>query len=312
MSHLPLAGIVIVSVAINLPGHLAASRLVELGAKVIKVEPPQGDPLKGAAPAWYAQLIAGQDVIPLDLKDTSSRSRFEELLEGADLPPTSMRPSALARLNLVHLLRDRGIALVEIVGHDGEQAEQPGHDLTYQAVHGTLLPPALPLVPVAVTLGAERAVVATLAALRQRDRGVRNVHEMVVLDAAAHAAAAGVRHGLTSAGSVLGGATPSYAVYATADGSIAVAAIEPQFAARLAAHVGHTREQLTHAFASRPTAHWTELGLAHDIPLVAVVPPGDPAADHARATTAATREQPCRTSQEPSPAHTADAQIALP
>ena len=294
MSHPPLAGIVIVSVAINLPGPLAASRLAELGAKVIKVEPPQGDPLKIAAPAWYDELTAEQDVIPLDLKDPSGRSRFEELLEGADVLLTSMRPSALARLNLVETLRHRGIALVEIVGHDGEQAEQPGHDLTYQAVHGTLLPPALPLVPVADMLGAERAVVATLAALRQRDQGVQGVHERVVLDAAAHAAAAGVRHRLTSPGAVLGGATPSYGIYATADGFIAVAAIEPHFAAHLAAHVGRTREELTRGFASRPTAHWTELALAHDIPLVAVAPPGKPATATdlalALATTAATQE----------------------
>lgn len=290
MSNPPLAGIVIVSVAINLPGPLAAARLVELGAQVIKVEPLQGDPLKSAAPAWYDELTVGQDVIPLDLKDPSSRSRFEELLEGADVLLTSMRPSALARLNLVETLRVRGIALVEIVGHDGGQAEQPGHDLTYQAVHGTLLPPALPLVPVADILGAERAVVATLAALRQRDQGVRDVHERVVLDAAAHAAAAGVRHGLTSPGAVLGGATPSYAIYATADGFIAVAAIEPHFAAHLAAHVGHTREELTREFASRPTAHWTELALAHDIPLAAVVLPGNPAAEHTLATTAANQE----------------------
>lgn len=290
MSHPPLAGIVIVSVAINLPGPLAASRLVELGAKVIKVEPPQGDPLKSAAPAWYGELITGQDVIPLDLRDPSSRSRFAELLEGADVLLTSMRPSALVRLNLVEILQHRDIALVEIIGHDGEQAEQPGHDLTYQAVHGTLLPPALPLVPVADMLGAERAVVATLAALRQRDQGVQGVHETVVLDTAAHAAAAGVRHGLTSPGAVLGGATPSYAIYATADGFIAVAAIEPHFAAHLAAQVGRTREELAREFASRPTAHWTELGLAHDIPLVAVAPPGKPTADHALATTAATQE----------------------
>lgn len=274
MSHAPLAGIVVVSVAINLPGPLAASRLAELGARVVKVEPLQGDPLYHAAPGWYAELVAGQEIVQLDLKDPSNRYRFEELLAGADVLLTSMRPSALSRLNLIETLQHRGIALVEIVGHDGEQAEQSGHDLTYQAVHGTLLPPDLPLVPVADILGAERAVVATLAALRQRDRGIRDVHERVVLDAVAHAAAAGVRHGLTSPGGLLGGATPSYAIYATADGYIAVAAIEPHFAGRLAAHVGRTRAELTREFATHPTAHWTKLGLVHDIPLAAVAAPG--------------------------------------
>lgn len=284
MSH-PLAGVVIVSVAINLPGPLAASRLAELGASVIKIEPPQGDPLKSVAPAWYAELTEGQKIVPLDLKDPASRSRFEDLLVHADVLLTSMRPSALARLNIVDTLRRWGIALVEIVGHDGPRAEQPGHDLTYQAEHGTLLPPALPLVPIADLLGAERAVVATLSALRQRDQGVRDVHETVVLEAAAHAAAASVRHGLTSPGAILGGASPLYGLYPTADGFVAVAALEPHFADRLAAQIGGTREELTRGFAAHPTSHWTALGLAHDLPLVAVTLPGQPVAEPAVSTT---------------------------
>ena len=151
-----------------------------------------------------------------------------------------MSPSALARINLEGTLRHKGIALVEIFGRDGPEAEKAGHDLTYQAVHGTIQAPAMPLVPVADLLGPERAVVATLTALRQRDQGVGYVHERVVLDDAAHAG---------------------------------VAAIEPHFAARLATEVGSTREELTRVFAAQPTSHWTALGIDHDIPLVAVHEP---------------------------------------
>ncbi|WP_315913459.1 CoA transferase [Arthrobacter sp. lap29] len=272
MSH-PLAGTTIVSLAINLPGPLAASRLTELGARVIKVEPPHGDPLKSVAPGWYAELTQGQEVISLDLKEATGRTQLEGLLAGAQVLLTSMRPSALARMNLEGTLRDKGIALVEIVGHDGAEAEQAGHDLTYQAVHGTILAPAMPLVPVADLLGSERAVVATFAALRQRDQGLGYVHERVVLDEAAHAAAAAVRHGLTAPGSPLGGAIAQYGLYASSDGYVAVAAIEPHFAARLAAQVGSTREDLTRAFAAQTTSHWTALGIEYDIPLVAVREP---------------------------------------
>lgn len=272
MSH-PLAGTTILSLAINLPGPLAASRLVELGAQVIKVEPPHGDPLKSVAPGWYAELVQGQEVIVLDLKEPEGRSGLEALLFDADVLLTSMRPSALARINIEPTLRHRRIALVEIIGHDGPDAELAGHDLTYQAVHGTILPPAMPLVPVADLLGSERAVVATLTALHQRDKGAGYVHERVVLDDAAHAAAAAIRHGLTAPGSPLGGAVPQYGLYATNDGYVAVAAIEPHFAARLATQVGTTREELTRAFAAQPTSHWAALGIAHDIPLVAVREP---------------------------------------
>ncbi|MDJ0318816.1 MULTISPECIES: CoA transferase [Arthrobacter] len=280
----PLAGIVIVTVAINLPGPLAASRLAELGARVIKVEPLQGDPLRSVAPGWYDELVAGQEVISLDLKDPSSRSSFEELLAQADVLLTSMRPSALNRLNLGETLRNHGIALVEIVGHDGPLSEQPGHDLTYQAAHGTLLPPDLPLIPVADLLGSERAVVATLMALRQKDQGVKEIHEKVVLDVAAHAAAAGVRHGLTSPGAILGGAVPTYGIYQSADGYIAVGALEPHFAARLQTHIGSTREEITREFASQPNSHWAALGQAHDLPLVPVLLPGDAATEYVAAT----------------------------
>ena len=52
----PLAGIRVVSVAVNLPGPLAAARLAEFGAEVVKIEPPTGDPLAAAAPVSYTHL----------------------------------------------------------------------------------------------------------------------------------------------------------------------------------------------------------------------------------------------------------------
>ena len=63
-----------------------------------KVEPPAGDPLAAAAPAWYAALTTGQHIVGLDLKDLDDRAKFDELLADADLLITSMRPSALDRL----------------------------------------------------------------------------------------------------------------------------------------------------------------------------------------------------------------------
>ena len=60
------------------------------------------------------------------------------------------------------------LSLIEIIGHDGNRAETPGHDLNYQAAQGTLSPPAMPLVPLADVLGAERAVSTALAAVVAR------------------------------------------------------------------------------------------------------------------------------------------------
>ena len=76
-SCIVLDDVKVVSLAINLPGPLAA-----------------------AAPAWYAALTEGQQIVALDVKDAGDRAKLEELLATADLLITSMRPSALARLGL--------------------------------------------------------------------------------------------------------------------------------------------------------------------------------------------------------------------
>jgi alpha-methylacyl-CoA racemase len=95
-----LQGTRLVTLAQNVPGPAAASRLQDLGASVVKVEPPNGDPLASANPAWYGALTAGQEVVQLDLKDASDRARLDEYLAKADVLLTSSRPGSLARLGL--------------------------------------------------------------------------------------------------------------------------------------------------------------------------------------------------------------------
>jgi alpha-methylacyl-CoA racemase len=272
----PLAGVRVVTLAVNLPGPVAAEQLVRLGATVTKVEPPAGDPL-AAFPAWYAELTAGQQVVVLDLKAPSGRGALEEHLAQADVLLTAMRPSALDRLGLDELARAHPrLVHVEIVGHGGARAEAPGHDLTYQAAHGTLVPPAMPTVPVADLLGAERAVSAAVAGLFQRTRtGVGGRHR-VVLDEAARLAGAAVRHGLMGPGAPLGGALATYRTYTASDGHVALGALEPHFAARVAEHLGTTAQEIGARIAEHTTAHWHELGKALDIPLVAVHAPQPP------------------------------------
>ncbi|OMH25199.1 hypothetical protein BKD30_06390 [Tersicoccus phoenicis] len=263
---MPLSGVTVVSLAINLPGPLAVARLVSLGAAVTTVEPLAGDPLRAAAPDWYDELHRDVAVVTLDLKVASDRARFEELVSRADVLLTAMRPAAAARLGLPSLAERHRLAFVEIVGHDDDR---PGHDLTFQAEAGLLTSGSPPLVPVADLLGAERAVTAVFAALRLRDAGLPS-HQRVVLAEAAHDAAAAVRHGLTGPGMPLGGGLDEYGIYATVDGHVAVAAIEPHFADRLASLVGGTRDELTARLARDTTAAWERFGREHDLPIVAV------------------------------------------
>lgn len=267
---LPLTGISVVSLAVNLPGPLAAARLAELGAAVTKVEPPAGDPLAAGAPAWYADLVGRQTVLRLDVKNPGDRAKLDELLTTADLLITSMRPSALARLGL-----DRPqetfpqLSLIEIVGHDGDRAEVPGHDLNYQAVHGTLTPPQMPKVPIADILGAERAVSTALAALVARARSGEGQPHRVVLEEAAARAGDAVRYGLMGDDAVLGGAFPGYGVYSCADGWVALGAIEPHFFTGTLAAFGAdgTHDGMRAAFADKTVAELEAIAAQHDLPL---------------------------------------------
>lgn len=272
----PLAGVEVVSLAVNLPGPLAAARLAELGASVTKVEPPSGDPLAAAAPRWYRSLVQAQTVVALDIKQDADRAELDELLATADLLITSMRPTALARLGLAQpQQRFPRLSLIEIVGH-ADEPEVPGHDLNYQAVHATLTPPQLPTVPVADMLGAERAVSTALAALvRRAESGVAQPYRVALEEAAARAGDA-VRYRLTGPGAVLGGVFPGYGIYPCRDGHIALGAIEPHFFLRTLETFGAdgSHESLRDAFADKTIAELEAIAARVDIPLNGIrIPP---------------------------------------
>jgi crotonobetainyl-CoA:carnitine CoA-transferase CaiB-like acyl-CoA transferase len=269
LTVVPLHDVKVVSLAVNLPGPLAAARLCELGASVTKIEPPAGDPLVAAAPGWYAALVEGQTVVALDVKN--DRAKLDELLGDADLLITSMRPSALRRLGLDKPHEQfPQLSLIEIVGH--HDGEVPGHDLNYQAVYGTLTPPQMPKVPIADILGAERAVSTALAALVAAIGTGKGHPHRVVLEDAARVAGSAVKYGLMGDGAVLGGAFPGYGIYASADGHVALGAIEPHFFTRAldAFHADGTHESFAKAFADKTTAELEAIAAANDIPLKGV------------------------------------------
>jgi crotonobetainyl-CoA:carnitine CoA-transferase CaiB-like acyl-CoA transferase len=260
---------------VNLPGPLAAARLHALGAAITKIEPPEGDPLAAACPAWYAVLHAGQTVERLNLKEAVSRDRLDSLLADSDLLLTALRPAALARLGLdwpaLHA-RYPGLSQVAILGYPGPAADRPGHDLTYQAEFGLLEPPHLPRALLADCAGAEQAVSAALALLLSRARGQGSHYAKVSMAGAADTFAAPLRYGLTTPGGVLGGGLPGYGLYAAADGWVAVAALEPAFRQRLATALGGplTHDALAAFFRTQSATAWAAWGRAHDIPVVAV------------------------------------------
>jgi crotonobetainyl-CoA:carnitine CoA-transferase CaiB-like acyl-CoA transferase len=162
---------------------------------------------------------------------------------------------------------------VAIVGERGEHADRAGHDLTYQARAGLIVPPAMPRTVIADMFAAERAVSAAITGLYDRERsGEASRFEVAIADGAA-ALTDAIRHGLTTAGGPLGGALPYYSLYRAADGWIALAALEPHFQTRVREALNadaNDREALAARFAEQTCAYWEEQARAYDLPIAAL------------------------------------------
>jgi alpha-methylacyl-CoA racemase len=265
-----MAGIRLLSLALNVPGPVAVARLLAHGASATKVEPPSGDPLATYSRAWYDSLHAGVPVVRLDLKSADGRIAFDRLAGAADVLVTSHRPSALARLGLgptqlaARFPDLRGVAIVG----DTAAPEQAGHDVTYQAEAG-LVRDRLPLTLLADLVGAERVTATILLALRSAPP----VHLQVGLRNVVDDLCGPLDFGLTRDGGLLGGGDPAYGIYATRDGHVAVAALEPHFRKRL-----YNALQLpvdtdfAEAMAARTSAEGRPLGRRYDVPISPVRP----------------------------------------
>lgn len=271
-----MSGIRALTLAINVPGPVAAARLRELGATVVKVEPPRGDPLARISPAWYESLTRDQEVVRLNLKESDERAELDNLLEESDLLVTATRSSALDRLSLgwpqIHE-RFPLLCQVAIVGHPPPKDEKAGHDATYQGELGLIVPPQLPRTLLADLAGAERVVSAAVTLLFARGRSRVAGYAQVSLVEAASIFADPLRYGLTTQCGPLGGALPGYNIYRTLDGWIVVGALESHFWERLQLELNlcePTKEELGRVFLTRRSGDWEEWAAAHDLPLVAL------------------------------------------
>lgn len=286
----PLARTRILSLALNLPGPAALMRCRRLGATCVKLEPPAGDPMAHYNPQAYAELHEGVKVLTADLKTEAGQKVLQQELARTDVLLTSFRPSALQKLGLdwtgLHT-RHPSLCQVAIVGGPGAEAELPGHDLTYLAEHGLVPGTELPATLFADMAGSLMACEAVLqAALLQAERyaGSGENHPVgryfeVALSSAARYLALPRHWGLTQPGGAVGGAHAGYRVYPCQDGRVAVAALEPHFAAALGQAAGLPDASLkgmftpqSHAaiaafFAGRTRAQLDELARERDIPL---------------------------------------------
>jgi crotonobetainyl-CoA:carnitine CoA-transferase CaiB-like acyl-CoA transferase len=272
-----LSGIRVVCAAVYLPAPLAAQRLEALGAEVIRVEPPAGDPLALMAPGLYRALLGQQRSMRLDLKAARDAETFEELLAESDLLLTATRPASLTRLGLdwqrLHA-RHPQLCHVAIVGDAGDDSALPGHDLTYQAKAGLLKPEQWPHLLVADYSGGDQAASAALALLLARERGRGAGFAEVALGDEVKRYVGPLQHGLTAVSGILGGSRPEYGIYRAREGWVAVAALEPHFKERLFAELGLAcdagRDDLGAVLLGRSAAEWEAWGVERALPLAAL------------------------------------------
>ncbi len=278
----PLSGMLVVDFSRYLPGAFAARELLELGARVVCIESPGGDPMRSTAPAWDAALRAGKESLEVDLKLDPVPAL--ELVGQADIVLESFRPGVASRLGIgpEHVSARTVYCSITGFGLGGRHEQRAGHDLNYLGWAGALwdTAPALPPVQIAdLAAGGLGAVTKILAALLERDRTGKGSHVVVSMTHGSHRLVAHRLGGETPIRMLTGGLA-CYRIYETADGRhVTVAALEPVFFRRLTELLGRPEladrqfdtdqealaSKLATILETRPLAEWLELFDAEDV-----------------------------------------------
>lgn len=296
----PLSGMLVVDFSRYLPGAFASRELLELGARVVCVEPPGGDPMRSTAPGWDAALRAGKESLEVDLKRDPAPALA--LLGEADVVLESFRPGVARRLGIGPEQVPARTVYCSITGFGlgGRHEQRAGHDLNYLGWAGVLwdTAPASPPVQIAdFAAGALGAVTRILAALLERERTGKGAHVVVSMTQGSHRL---VAHRLAGepVPRMLTGGLACYRIYETADGRhLTVAALEPAFFRRLTELLGRPElaerqsdadqdalaAELAAIFAARPLGDWLELFDGEDVCVGPVATIAEAAADLAPA-----------------------------
>lgn len=248
-----LEGVRVLDLSQYIPGPFATLLLSDLGAEVIKIEPPHGDPMVSFGPRdddgvspFYKQLNRNKTVVRMDLKAEEGRALFAQMVAKADVVLESFRPGVLERLGFgPERLREINPGIVHCAlsgfGQTGPYRLRAGHDMTYLALTGALAAtgtdqgPAIPFPPVADHAGALHAVIGVLGALMRRQRtGKGGSLDISLFEGALHlsylAVTLGQMGGLERERDLLNGGTAFYRCYRCRDGRFAaLGAIEPKF-----------------------------------------------------------------------------------
>jgi crotonobetainyl-CoA:carnitine CoA-transferase CaiB-like acyl-CoA transferase len=237
-----------------LAGPYGSLLLADLGAEVIKIEPPGGDPMRQMGPyfvagesAYFLSINRNKESICLDLKSEHGRQAFLDLAERSDVVFENFRPGVMEGLglgykSLKNVKPDIILCSISGYGRNGPRRDQPAFDLALQAAGGSMSvtgePDRDPVrmgVPMGDLAGGMFGALAVAAALQRRAQTGEGAHlDISLFDGQVSLLTYMAQYYL------VGGAVPErwgaqhesvvpYNAYATADGHLVVAIFTEKF-----------------------------------------------------------------------------------
>ncbi len=301
----PLSGLRVVDFSMFVPGPFASAIFADLGAEVIKVEAPRGDPGRAYVPAQFRMENRNKRSIALDLKNAAAAKVVEKLAARADIAMEGFRPGVAKRLGIgfesLCAFNPKLIyCSISGYGQTGPWRERPGHDVNYVAAAGALAfsgqwlkAPVRSSLPLADMSGGAFAAIAILSALNERNRTGAGVQIDLSLFESAFFWAA-MRHSLDPKADPRAHIFPVNDVFETADGKrltlgileehfwenflkVAPALRDERFAtdALRRKHGDELSGRIETVIKTREAAQWLELLGEHDVPVDLCVSPAE-------------------------------------
>jgi alpha-methylacyl-CoA racemase len=307
-----LDGIRVLDLSQFIPGPFATRQLADLGAEVIKVEPPDGDPMRrfmhsndDSLSKVYRHLNRGKRICRLDLKSDTGKQNLRDLITDADILLESFRPGVLEKLgfgrDVLNQLNPRLIhCALSGYGQTGPYRLRAGHDINYSAasgslqVSGTTERPVIGYPPIVDHAGAMQASITILGALYAREHSGKGAF----LDISLFETILSwqyyplLNREPERAESLINGGAACYNIYQSADGHfVTLGAVESHFWQRFCRAVECPQwierqfetmpqndliAELSHLFAQHLVEHWNQLFASVDCCFETVVFPADP------------------------------------
>ena len=301
----PLSNLTVLEVTGRRPADICSMILSDLGARVIKIEPPGRDPLRKSSASMFAGMNRGKESISLNLKNDGDRDVLLRLVERADIVLEGSRPGVAQRLSADYptlSARNPRIVYCSIsgFGQEGPWKNVPAHDVNYLAVGGYMgaqtaiegrpWPPAILISDVASGMYAAISVLAGVVSRTSSGKGVYidlSMTDAVLSLVGIEAQGAPTTDGEPSVSNVT--VIPTYGLFACADGRWLSLGIvhEDHFWQRLCdvaglgdisglpfeqrvERAGEIKTRLEMTFAKRPSSEWERELLELDVPAIIV------------------------------------------